>query len=297
MMTDDHKKELNMLLNFVVNSRKLQKIIIHEKYKDFEPRLYPHVGLQAPPSSQKTQTLKEVAQVLKCEVHHDITYPNLVGSISKDTKQLLPAAIWNNRKAALLLDEFNQDEKSKVLRALLPIMEDEYYSRGLGLFCVPSKVGDKNMFMRVKDGRIEIKVKLPIVFGTMHNYLYSTAIETYALMQRCIWYDYNLTNEERQSVMDGEPLFVYEPIDVPKVVEIDRVDYSRLLKMTFAYAHTNIIERATLDIVRAFSLYRDYPALFNLILRCKNKVEEYRERALQANTNRLRNLRPRKKIS
>jgi hypothetical protein len=302
-MTNDHLAELNLLLNFALNARKMQKLILHEKYKDFEPRLYPHIGLQAPASSQKSQLLGAIGDIIKCDVHHDITYPNLVGSISKDTKQLLPAAIWQARKGVLLLDEFNQDEKGKVLRALLPIMEDEYYSRSLGLFCVPSKVGNKDCFMRVKDGRIEIKVKLPVMFATMHNYMMSTAVEIYAMLQRCIWYDYQLSDRERIDTMQGNPPFEYEPVDVLKCVEIDKADYTRILNYAFKNIHHNVIERGTLDLCRAFAVYGWNNQLFELIVKCKNMVEERRETAIAENTRRasgghgrsMQNLRPRER--
>jgi hypothetical protein len=210
----NHSEAISFLINFALDSLKLETLAIEQEKKppkNIRPQA--HVLLQAPKGSFKSTALEEISVNFGVPVITNITLPGLVGSVDKDMKQVIPAAAWKCRNGPFLLDEWADDiHRKEVVNALLQLTESGKYARSISRLTLASfEELDGPLYFKAKDGRIEIKTHFSLIMATMHNLLRSTNDETQALISRCVPYSFLLSQAEMQAVIKGKPLLILKP--------------------------------------------------------------------------------------
>jgi hypothetical protein len=295
----NHGEALSFLVNFALDSLKVQSINI-EKRPDGKKRVWEtlrpqtHIFIQSPKGSFKSTILKQIGKVRDAPVFTDVTFASLVGSIDKETKQIVPAGAWLSRKNVFLIDEWADNfERKAVINSLLQLTEGGEYARSISRSSFPFEELDGDLFFKVKDGRIRIKTKFSLIMATMHNLLRSSNDETQALISRSIPYSFKLTQEEMDSVVSGVPLVVIKPKKkIKENVKIKYADFKRLLDKAHGAKET-IFSRAFGDCCRCFALYGWNDAYFDFIIERKNYAETQAEIGKAQRAASFANLRPR----
>lgn len=146
-----------------------------------------HLFISAPFGEFKSTLLKEINQAYPSKIYTHLTFPSLIGSIDKHTKQIIPAAAWECRNKLMLLDEFIATRPSLVSQTLLQLLEDQYYSRKIAVYSADLNEEDGDLFFRVKQGSIEVKTRFLCIMATMKNikkareYAFKALLSRYSL--------------------------------------------------------------------------------------------------------------------
>ncbi len=290
-----HKNALSFLINFALDSLKVESIEIEKrqgKETITEPlRPQTHVLIQAPKGSFKSSALDVLSKFQNTPVFTDVTFASLVGSIDKETKQILPAGAWRARRNVLLIDEWAENnERKNVINALLQLTESGKYARTLARYSAPIHEKDRDLYFKGANGQIEVKTKFALVLATMKNILRSTNDETQALISRTIPYSFKLSQDEIIEVLSGEPLVAINPKKrINPKVTIKYDDFKNLLHVSKS-AKTSIFSRAFGDCARAFAIYGWRPEIFEFIIMQKNFAESQFENAKKMRAPSLENL-------
>jgi hypothetical protein len=99
-------KLLGTLVNLAANSTKMKKLTIKEPFREFSLRPQIHLFISAPFGQMKSTILDQIAKLYSAKIYTHLTFPSLVGSIDRSTKQVIPAAAWECRNKIMVLDEF-----------------------------------------------------------------------------------------------------------------------------------------------------------------------------------------------
>ena len=295
----NHGEAISFLINFALDSLKLKTLEV-EKRPEGKKRLTEplrpqiHILLQSKKGSFKSTILRQIGKDREMPVFTDVTFPSLVGSIDKETKQILPAGAWLCRNNTLLIDEWADNfERKAVINALLQLTEGGEYARSISRFSMPSEENDSDLFFKVKNGQIRVKTKFSLILATMHNLLRSSNDETQALISRAIPYSFQLSQEELDSIVSGNPLLILKPKKkVKENVKIKYADFKRLLEISHGAKET-IFSRTFGDLCRCFAIYGWNDAYFNFIIELKNHAETQAEIGKAQRAASFANLRPR----
>lgn len=268
-----HGAELSLVANLAVNSLKIKSLQIEQR-RDNKKILQPirpeiHAYIQAPKSSFKSTVLKAIAAQQGTGVLTDLSFAGLVGSIDKDTRQVVPAAAWDFRNKVLLFDEWAETFERKVtINALLQFTEGGYYSRKIARASAPVHLKDKKLYFRADNGMFEIQTRVSVVMATMHNLLRSTARETQALISRCIPYEFKLSDAEIDAVLEGQPLVELSCLK-PKETEvvIPSETYRKILDLCKGRRST-AYPRMVGDVCRAWALVGWDTEIFDFLISC-----------------------------
>lgn len=294
----NHGEALSFLVNFALDSIRLKKLLIEKKTrgkKVLRPeRSQIHVLLTAPKGQMKSTILKEISAFCSSPVFTDLTYPALVGSIDKETKQVIPAGAWECRKNLLLLDEWNfkTDGRDDTLKALLQFTESGEYSRKIARYVMPFESDKDQMpfFFRVKDGNIHVKTKFSLIMTSMYDLARRTQKDTEALVSRTIPYHYEMSREELNAYSLGKEILTLEPKEkIPEQVTIKYSRYKQIVSFCEGAKDGNAL-RTIGDIARAYAIYGWKPDLFNFIIERKNIAETKLAQAKASNAERYAGL-------
>jgi hypothetical protein len=286
-----HSESLSFLINFAINSLKVKSLKIEKKIKGkkvlVSERPQIHLLLHAPKGQLKSSMLKEISELQKIPIFTGLTFPALVGSIDKETKQVIPAGAWECRNNLLLLDEWNfkLHYEDETLKALLQLTESGQYSRKIARYAAPFETEKKELplFFKVKDGNILVKTKFSLILATMYDLASRTQKDAEALVSRTIPYSYQLNRAELNSVSQGEQLLNLKPKEnIPSEIIIKHEKYKKLLNFCDTATDANFL-RTVGDISRAYAIYGWKPELFTFIIERKNTAENKLEAAKQKN--------------
>jgi len=94
----------------------IKKIDVEEENGIFPLRTNLNLFIYGQISSTKSTLLKQISKSSNCKKPFtDMTYPALIGSVDKTTRQLIVGASWECRNSLLLLDEFDFGKKIKMI--------------------------------------------------------------------------------------------------------------------------------------------------------------------------------------
>jgi uncharacterized C2H2 Zn-finger protein len=286
----NHGEAISFLANFSLDGLRMKRLTITSKSsRNIRPQ--PNLYLQAPKGNVKSSILEEIAAFSLSQVTTGITYPALVGSVDKETKQTLPAVAWKCRDKPLLIDEWADNPgRVEVINALLQITEGGKYSRDISRFMAPYEEKDGELYFRAKDGHISLRTRTSLILATMHNLLRSPNMGIQALISRCIPYAFRLTKEEMRHIIEGEPFLKLRPKKkIKETATIKRKDTARLLDYAEGAGETNYM-RSFGDLARCFAIYGWRPDYFDFILERQNFAEAELKRGQEAWASRLENL-------
>jgi hypothetical protein len=252
---------LNRLINISGSSLRIKKLVIKEPYRDYELRPQLHLLISAPFGELKSTVLKEVTRIYPAKIYTHITFPSLVGSIDRSTKQIIPAATWECRHKIMILDEYTATKPTMVTDVLLQLLEDGYYSRKIATYSADLNETDGDLFFRVKSGSIEVKTRFACLIATMKNVRKAREYIFKALLSRCIPICYKMTKKEIDQVLDGKRLIKKEVYKPRKVVKISTQNYmhirkvlDRAIELFSIKRPEQILARAVGDCCRCFAV-------------------------------------------
>jgi hypothetical protein len=275
--TSETLRILNKLVNIAAHSVKIKKLITKEPYRDYEMRPQLHLLISAPFGEMKSTILREISQLYPSKIVTDLTFPSLVGSIDRTTKQIIPAAVWECRNKLMLLDEYTATRESLVTRALLQLLEDQYYSRKIATYSADLNEEENDLFFKVKSGSIEVKTRFSCIIATMRDIRRIREQIFQALISRCIPIRYEMGKEEINQVLEGRKLISHENHDVKEVVEISTEDYKHIkevvngeIEMSNIGNAKQVLARTIGDCCRIFAVLGKHDEkLYRTILRLK----------------------------
>jgi hypothetical protein len=277
----NHGEVISFLIDFALDSIRLKKLTIEKKTrgkKVWRPeRPQVHILLTAPKGQLKSTILREVSNYCLSPVFTDLTFPALVGSIDKETKQVIPAGAWECRKNLLLLDEWNfkTDGHDDSLKALLQFTESGEYSRKIARYVIPfeSEKSEMPLFFKVKDGNIHVKTKFSLILASMYDLARRTQKDTEALVSRTIPYHYDMSRDELNAYALGKEILSLEPKEkIPDEVAIKYSKYKKIVSLCGGAQDGNAL-RTFGDVARAYAIYGWKPKIFDFIIERKNIAE------------------------
>lgn len=249
------------LLNISCSSQKMRSLQVElpqSKVRVLRPQL--HLFISAPKASFKSAMLTEAQKVHGGIYQIGVTYPALVGSVDKLTGELTDSLAWNARDSVLYLDEFVTGERrDQLIKALLPLLSEQYYARSLGLKSVEKRSTSKGNYYRVHRGRIELRVRFVAVIATMYSVkMFAKYVSHEALLDRCVPVQYEVTNGERDEVALGGSVYDQRPYDCPREVTVSRKDFERVYGLWKTYSDRVHDPRALDDCLRAFAVTQEH---------------------------------------
>jgi len=249
------------LVNIACSSAKIRRVQVDRPEsgpQDLRPQM--HLFVSAPKSSFKSSMLTEAHTVHGGVYQIGMTYPALVGSVDKQTGELTDSLAWNARDSVLFVDEFVTNErKDSLIRAFLPLLSEQRYSRSIGLKSVDKSSSSNGNRYRIHRGRIELQVRFSAVFASMYSLkMFSKYVSHEALLDRCIAVQYEVTNEERDLVGKGKAVFDQKPYSCPKEVTIRRADFERIYDFWRKDSDRVHDNRALDDCLRVFAVTQDH---------------------------------------
>lgn len=219
---------LGRLVNLAASSVKIRRLILQEQFREQPIRPQLHLFISAPFGQMKSTLLGQIAQAYPAKIYTHLTFPSLIGSIDRSTKQIIPAAAWECRNRLMLLDEFTKTRPSLVHETLLQLMENQHYSRKISVYSADKHEEDGDLFFKVKQGNIELKTRFALIFATMKNIRKAREYTFKALLSRTIPIRYEMTKSELDQVLDGKLLFKKEEYKVEPEVTIKTQDYTHI---------------------------------------------------------------------
>jgi hypothetical protein len=231
---DRLSREISYLVNTSIASVKVKKLLVEERYRvePFSMRPVMHVVLSAPIGEMKSTTLAEIADVVKAPVVTELTQPGLIGTIDKQTYQIIPGAAWKVRNKMLLIDEFNLGKEREGWNVFLQLLEDQMWNKRFGgnvISATPEIDGD--LYLKAEKGELDIKTRFASIFTTMKSIEYYGSQGFRAFISRTVPYNYRLSRNQIQTILHGKKLFKYEEINPPTEVTIPLKTYTKIIKI------------------------------------------------------------------
>jgi len=248
------KSIITELVNISLACAKLKKIDVEEENGIFPLRTNLNLFIYGQISSTKSTLLKQISKSSNCKKPFtDMTYPALIGSVDKTTRQLIVGASWECRNSLLLLDEFDFGKKNKDdIRALLQLIEGGEYNKKLASFSAPMEDIDDDLSFNFKNGEFNINTRFSLIIATMKYPYRSQSMELQALASRSICLPWYPTHEDILELSKGYSLFEFKD-KTPKKLEhtIKKKDWEKIIKFVSSTKSPNLLRMAG-DCVRIF---------------------------------------------
>ncbi len=206
------KETLAEFVNLALASSKIKEIKIKEEAGDYFLRPNINIFIYGLIGSSKSTLLNQISNKTKSKAPYtELSFPALIGSIDKMTRQLIIGASWECRKSLLLLDEFDFGKRNKDdIRALLQLIEGGKYNRKLASFSAPQEEKDEGLFFIFKDGEFNIKTRFSLILATMKYPYTSQNKELQALISRSICLPFYPSKEVLKEIAHGYSIFNYQ---------------------------------------------------------------------------------------
>ncbi len=284
--------QLCQLMSLGASSRKIERIIIRNQKGEIARVLQSpmiHEIWVAEIGSLKSAQGRALKRLIPDEVVKidDMTFPALVGTIDKNTHQLVGSFAEEANHCVAIIDEFDVDREGDLLKALLQLMESEDYYRRIGIsaygeYSRGSPTEGDGTYVLVKDGKLRMKTRTVWIIFTM----YSTATlrklkKGKAMVDRSLLIQFNLPPDIRKKIGDFELDFAYQLWNPPATVDISWEEYQRLLVVADTY-NPKIDFRLRDAVIRTYAVIRedgktfdDYQPLLSLVARLKTPKKEW----------------------
>ena len=252
-------EDIKWLISLAKNSVKIREILIKEEDGEHKIRPQCHIILRSSTGSLKSTILRFVQLASKGYFVDSTTAPGMVGTIDKQTFQMIPGAAWEGRNNILLFDEFNFRRKTTDYVVFLKLLEDQRYVKRFGLFSSAQKLKDKDLYFRADKGVVEVKTRFSAVIATMRKFEYYSSANFKALVNRCIPYEYSLDLDEMDYLISRTKLFSISRYKTKEKYVVDYRTYKRLKKAVKKLMPNDDIgrenfTRAVGDVVRAYCI-------------------------------------------
>jgi hypothetical protein len=279
------------ILNIACSSAAIQRLWVDRPESGLQRmRAQLHLFLSAPMASLKSAVLTQAQSAFGGIYQLGLTYPALVGTIDKNSGELTGSLAWAAKDSVLYVDEFVSSQRIDVLiKAFLPLLSDQIYTRSIGLKSVDKSSRSNGNYYLVHKGRIELKVRFAAVFASMYSLkMFAKYVSHAALLDRCIPIQYEVTNEERDAVARGKPVFDAKPYRCPKEVTVGRKDFERVYD--FWKKNSRLVHdvRALDDCLRAFAVTQKHDeAVYRFIIDSHGGLDEIKKEIEQERASKM----------
>lgn len=225
------KGEMTWLINVALATAKIRKLTVQEPNIKYNLRPSLHVILQSKVSSTKSTILEQIGSEITKPILTEITRPGLVGTIDQKTMQLIPGASWECRNSLMLIDEVSFSDKDNSYDAFLMLLEQQKYSKRFGLFSASQETKDKDLYLRVDKGQIDIKTRFSCIMATMKRLEYMRGQRFRALMTRVVPYQFDLNEEDLNKIAEGHSLVTIQDTKIDPEIHISLEDYQKIKEL------------------------------------------------------------------
>lgn len=250
--------DVSLMLNIACSSARIRRLTVERPEsgpREVRPQL--HLFISAEKSSLKSSMPMEAQSSYGGVYQFGLTFPALVGSIDKQTGMLTDSLAWEARDKVLFVDEFisTAGRKDELIKAFLPLLSDQVYSRSIGLKSVDKASQSRGNWFRLHKGRIELRVRFVAVFATMYSLKMGCRFKSHeALLDRCIPIEYKVTNDDRDAIAKGRTVFDHRPYKCPEEVTVGRKDFDRIYDLWKKHSGKVHDLRALDDCLRSFAV-------------------------------------------
>lgn len=250
-----NKNVISEFVNIALACAKLKKIEVEQENGIHNLRTNLNLFIYGQIGSTKSTLLKQIAKQTNSKMPFtDLTYPALVGSVDKLTRQLILGASWECRNKLLILDEFDFSKKNKDdIRTLLQLIEGGEYNKKLASFSAPCREIDEDLSYNFENGEFNIKTRFSLILATMKYPYRSQNLELQALSSRSVCLPWYPELEEIKKLAQGYSLFQY--VDkMPKKTEIriKKKDWDFIISLVEKTENPKNLLRMAGDCARVF---------------------------------------------
>jgi len=273
-------KTLSLLFNLAIASARLRKIIIKEPKDTIEISPQLHIMLSSDKGLFKSTILFQIARMFKTNPYNELSDASLVGTIDSKVMQFVPGASWDARNGVLILDEFiffdSHNTLKGIVNNLLQLTErEQYVDKRIARFSSTLDLKEGDLWLKVKDGRIQCKTSFSLIIGTMSKLNFRNP-KLDALKSRCIPIVWLPSWELVMAISEGNKIFKYEDLlgDWKKcktIITIKEKDYLHIRDLVKSRcSDITMFMRCINDCCRAFAILKKHDnELYNLILDLK----------------------------
>ena len=271
---------LSMLFNLAIASARLREIIIKEPVDTIKISPQLHIMISSDKGLFKSTILFEIARLFKAHPYNELSDASLVGTIDSKVMQFVPGAAWEARNGVLILDEFiffdNHNILKGIVNNLLQLTErEQYVDKRIARFSSSIDLKEGDLWLRVKDGRIQCKTSFSLLIGTMSKLNFRNP-KLDALKSRCIPIQWKPSWELVLGVSEGNKIFEYKDLlgdwkEVNRVRVINTKDYIYIRDLVkLRCEDITMFMRCVNDCCRVFAILGKHNnELYNLILDLK----------------------------
>ena len=217
------------LVAAAVSSANIKELCVERKNGKRKVRPQFHVIIRADTGQLKSTFMKKVAEDLGVDIYQELTIPGLVGTVDKNTGELIVGAAWEVANKVLLLDEFTPNYRGEYLKSFLVLLEDQWCTKKIGLRSAGISKRKGDLRLTVKDGHLTFRTRFSCIISTMIPFEATKGQFVRALMNRCAVYEYNLSPEQLDRVALEEPEFTYPRYHPAEIVTIGRKEYREIV--------------------------------------------------------------------
>lgn len=276
-MTEQRSEKdiISEFVNIALATSKLKKIVVEQEKGDWDMRTNINLLIYGSIGSTKSTLLNQIAKKTQClKPFTDLTYPALIGSIDKLTRQLLIGSCWECRNSLMLLDEFDFGKRKKDdIRVLLQLIEGGEYGKKLASFSAPTKEIDEDLYYSFENGTFNVKTRFSLICATMKYPYNSQNMEFKALVSRCIALPFYPDKKELKRIANGYPIFKFVDLTPANpIVKISKKNYDYILNYIDERSNGNNYLRTIGDCVRTFAVLKEHRTdLYDLIIKYGSK--------------------------
>ena len=251
-----HLHNLGELLSISAASASIKSLEIEENNGLFPIRPQLHVIIRAGSGELKSSALNMVKEVYpESKSIQTMSTAGLVGSIDSREHRFVAGLAWLARDNIMVLDEFTFTRKSDWI-PWLQLLENQEYSKKTGQYVTEEEQRDGDLYFSVKNGYMNMKTRFVAIIATMRRFEHQRGEDFKALLTRCVPYDYKLTLEEIDYLLDGNCIIDVEKYRPEEEIVIPTSEYLAIKefvrnKLAVTTASTRaIFARAVNDCIR-----------------------------------------------
>lgn len=280
--------DLNKFVNLGCSSAKVEKITVNRfngEPREIRPQI--NLFLSARYGEFKSSIMRSAQKCYGGVYRWDMSYAGLVGSVDKNTGELVDSLAWEARGKTLFVDEFHKDRYGYLWNAFRALLEGDEYARSISMKKIsqpPNKW--KDCYYKIQKGSICIKSRFATIMASMYPLkIWTEDVSTTAVLDRCIPVRYHVTPEQMYQIMEGKQIFRYEPYSPEPEIIISASAHNEILH--FWKANTpkeqKLDPRAFDNLLRTFAVIgnHDYD-LYRLSMNCEMELNRQRNKWLQS---------------